>query len=97
MGGKGKVIPKSQNILDGTRAMYAAVKIKCKFPKFDRRRRTGATTGNFLAAGAKASDGLETIVLWFISMGKPKRAGRQPGSLDQNPGLGHLDPSGLPC
>jgi len=37
MGGRGKVIlKKGQNILeslDGTRAMYAAVKIKCKFPK----------------------------------------------------------------
>ena len=31
----------------------------------------------FSAAGAKASDGLETIFLWFISMGRPKRACRQ--------------------
>jgi len=67
--------------------MYAAVKIKCKFAKFDLRR-IGATGDNFLAAGTKASDGLETIFLWFISMGSPKRAGRRPGSLDQNPGSG---------
>ena len=77
--------------------MYAAVKIKCKFPKFDRRRRIGATTGNFFDARAKASDGLETIILWFVLMGKPKRAFRRPGSLGRNPGLDNLELSGLPC
>ena len=82
---------------NGARAMYAAVKIKSvNLLKFDRRR-IGATSGNFFAARAKASDGLETIFLWFISMGRPKRACRQPGSLDRNPGLANLDLSGLPC
>ena len=55
------------------RAMYAAVKIKSvNLLKFDRRR-NGATSGNFFAAGAKASDGLETILLWFLLIGKSTR------------------------
>ena len=89
------------------RAMYAAVKIKSvNLLKFDRRR-IGATSGNFFAARAKASDGLETIFLWFLSMGKPERAveqpwwktkSRAPGSLGRDPGgSGTCWLSGLPC